>query len=119
MVFDKAINDRVSQLEDLIRNRPVFDVSLYEKYRDQILKLAKEGYDAVLELMDYDHADDEVIEARQLYKRILGQPVSECEDEITGYLCEMYYAVDGEPDRYYGADCEETKLLRALMLKGE
>ena len=96
---------------------PGFDESKYKAFREQIIKSFEESYLSCVDLMD---EDDEIrIEAKEQYGKVQTGSIMDHADMITHHLTLMWEAVCGNPDYYYGADSEETQLLKNLMIHEE
>jgi len=94
---------------------PGFDVSKYEAFREDIIKSFESNYLFCVEMMS---EDDEIrIKAMGLYGRIQTDPFQIHKDIITQHLAELWEAVCGNIDNYYGSESDITKLLKNLMIQ--
>lgn len=83
-----------------------------------ILKHLRENYEVLCKVCGV-HSEEaqEAQEAKDIYKKVMSQPLEECQADIESFYSDMYSAVEGEIHTYYASDPEFIRMIEKMILE--
>ena len=83
-----------------------------EKDKPRILK---ELWDYCKGTLECCGPGEESREANQLYQKVAQNRLEDCKDDVQAHFVDLYWAVEGELERYYGNEPEVISLINLTV----